>query len=1003
MPPAAHPVVIAGETATPSCETGGVGLRVDSPTLIGRQAELAELEQLLELSAAGEALMVVVGGDAGIGKTRLVEELCRRARGRGAFTATGVCVPSHGGGLPYGPVVALVRDVLHQLAGREEASLFQPAARMLGVAGWDDGDGASHLAKTRLFESLLHACSTLAERSPVVLVVEDLQWSDSGSRELLDHLARNLGDRPVLVVGTYRTADLDSDDRLHRWMGEVGRHRHGGGLALGALTKDDIAEIVAAVTHRTPDPDLVEVVWTRSQGNPFYAEELAAAGNDTTLPTGLQAAIAVELAALSRDARRLVAVTAVAGHEVEHDLLVAIEVLDEDALDRALGELIDRHLLVVDPAGHGYRFRHALLREAVEASLLPGERRRLNRAVAEALTADPSLGSPGPGHRAAALAGHWWAAGQWDEAFAASLEAADAANAVWTFAEEFAHLDRAIAALDHLPDVPEGVDRLDLLERASEAGYLGRESQRSVDHVRTAIAETDDPIRSGRLHAMLGRNAWAIGSTELAFEAYGRAIELLPAEPPTDALAMALAERARGLMLLSRLQEAEARCREAIAVARRVGARGYEGHATNTLGVCLAGLGRVDEGLALLREALVIAEDLERPEDLDRAYTNLAHVLSHAGRLEEAVGLMDDNRATVEQMGFLLLGAGITNTGEVLALLGRYDEAEALLAKIGRLGIGNCTTGPLVPRAVVALDRGRYDEVAGLLADIDRFTAEMTDLQNRGGYHLLEAEAALALGRPDDAWEHVEQALALAAGTDDDAILGELCANGARALADRVADARTHGRRVDIEKSVLLADGLLADLDRVTDMIVDVGGMVSPRTLAWRALCEAERSRIEGSDAALWAAAADRWDAISEPYRAATCRWREAEALLEQRTDRARAVDVLQQAWRAAVTMGVPPLRSGIEDLARRARIELGDAAEIEPDPARAVAADLGLTPREIEVLGLLAAGQTDREIAETLYISKKTASVHVSNLLRKLDVTNRVEAGRIGQSHGLG
>jgi DNA-binding CsgD family transcriptional regulator len=678
-------------------------------------------------------------------------------------------------------------------------------------------------------------------------------------------------------------------------------------------------------------------------------------------------------------------------------------VLDELALDEALSELVDRHLLVVDPAGHGYRFRHALLREAVDASLLPGERRRLNRAVAEALTADPSLGSPGPGHRAAALGGHGWAAGQWDEAFAPSVEAADAANAVWTFAEEFAHLDRAIAALEHLPEVPDGVDRLDLLERASEAGYLGRESQRSVDHVRTAIAETDDPIHAGRLHAMLGRNAWAIGSTELAFEAYGRAIELLPAEPPTEALAMALAERARGLMLLSRFQEAEERCREAIAVAQRVGARGFEGHAMNTLGVCVSSLGRVDEGLELLRAALRIAEDLERPEDLDRAYTNLAYVLTNSGRLDEAVGLMDDNRATVEQMGFLLLGAGITNTGEVLALLGRYDEAEALLAKIGRLGIGNCTTGPLVPRALVALDRGRYDELADLLADIDLFTAEMTDLQNRGGYHLLEAKAALELGRPDDAWEHVEQALALAAGTDDDVILCELCASGARALADQVIEARAHGRRVDAEKAVLLADGLLAELDRACDLITGVGGVVSPRTLAWRAMSEAERSRIESSDAELWADAAQRWDAISEPYRAATCRWREAEARLEQRSDRARAVEALQQAWRAAVTMGVPPLQSRIEDLARRARVDLGDATEIEPDPARAVAADLALTPREVEVLGLLAVGRTDREIAETLYISKKTASVHVSNLLRKLDVTNRVEAGRIGQAHGLG
>jgi DNA-binding CsgD family transcriptional regulator len=979
-----------------------VGIRVGDSTLIGRQAELAELEQLLDVSVAGEAVMVVVGGDAGIGKTRLVEELCRRARARGAFTATGVCVPTDGGGLPYGPVVALVRDMVRQLGPRDEAQLLTPVARMLGMAGWDEGDGSPQLAKTRLFELMLQACTAIAQQSPLVLLVEDLQWSDSGSRELLDHLTRNLGDAPVLVVGTYRTADLDSDHPLHRWVGEIGRHRHGGSLELAGMTRDEIAELIDQATGAAPDTELLDAVWTRSQGNPFFAEELAVAGTDGRLPSGLQAAIAAGVQALSDDARRLLGAVAVAGLEVDHDLLDAISPLDEEALDRALAETLAAHVLVL-AADTGYRFRHALLREAIEAQLLPSERRRLHRRLAEVLTADPSLGSPGPGHRAAALAGHWWAAGQWDEAFAASMEAADAANALWAFREEFAQLDRALAAFEKMPVAPDDVTHLELLERASEAGYLGGLPERCVELIRAAIAETDDPIRAGRLHAFLGRNAWSIGNSDMAFEAYARAIELLPADQPTEELALALAEHARGYMLLSRFQEAEERCGEAISVAQQAGARAVEGHAINTLGTCIASLGRVDEGLGLLREALAIAEELERPEDLDRAYTNLAYVLANAGRNEEAVGLMDDNRATVEQMGYLMRGGGITNTAEVLTELGRYDEAEALLAQIGRLGIGNCTTGPLGPRLLVALDRGRYDEVPGLLADIELFTADLTDAQNRGGYHVMEAKVALALGRPDDAWPHVEQGLTFAAGTDDEVVICDLCTTGVRTLADQLATARGHGRRFDPEKAELLADGLIAELERLLDDHTSMGGLTSPRSLASKAMAVAERSRLTGSDPELWASAAEQWTAISMPYPAAVCRWREAEALLERRAERARAVDALQQAWRSAVTMGVPPLQSCIEDLARRARIELGDAASVEPDPVRAVAVDLGLTPREIEVLGLLATGCTDREIAETLYISKKTASVHVSNLLRKLDVSNRVEAGRIGQAHGLG
>jgi len=164
-------------------------------------------------------------------------------------------------------------------------------------------------------------------------------------------------------------------------------------------------------------------------------------------------------------------------------------------------------------------------------------------------------------------------------------------------------------------------------------------------------------------------------------------------------------------------------------------------------------------------------------------------------------------------------------------------------------------------------------------------------------------------------------------------------------------------------------------------------------------MCVAEESRLSRSDPSLWAAAVALWDNAHEPYRAAYCQWRQAEALLESRVGRGEATDCLQAAYATASRIGAIPLRTRIEQLAQRARITLSAAVVLPSSPADS----LGLTPRELEILGQLADGMTDREIAEALFISKKTASVHVSNVLHKLDVSNRVEAGRVGQAHGLG
>ena len=265
------------------------------------------------------------------------------------------------------------------------------------------------------------------------------------------------------------------------------------------------------------------------------------------------------------------------------------------------------------------------------------------------------------------------------------------------------------------------------------------------------------------------------------------------------------------------------------------------------------------------------------------------------------------------------------------------------------------------------------------------------------------AELALWRGAPDEAYEEVERAMALAAGTDDETFRPEMCALGVRALADRVAEAQAGRGSFDIDKARLLARGLVEEAEGLVEAPRARGGIAVPRSVALAALCRAEQSRLHDSDPGRWAEAVARWAEAGEPYHTAYCRWREAEALLEGGTGRNRAEECLQEAWRVSAAMGTVPLTDQIERLARRARIVSPDLEPPADGYDSTVGDDLGLTPREVEVLGQLAAGRTDREIAENLFISKKTVSVHVSNILRKLDVTNRVEAGRIGQAQGLG
>jgi DNA-binding CsgD family transcriptional regulator/tetratricopeptide (TPR) repeat protein/nucleoside-triphosphatase THEP1 len=976
---------------------------VSGSTFAGREVELDLLLAALgDLDRSG-ARTVLIGGEAGIGKTRLVEELRSRARADGTLVATGVCTPTEGGGLPYGPVVGVLRDLSRRLDDETVASLLGPARVRLEQP---------EINKKNVFEALLECLVALGERSRVVVVFEDLQWADAASVGLVDFLARNLGDSPVLLVGTHRTDELDDGRGLSRTLTELGRHRAVSQIELAGLDRDSISAVMVGILGRQPDWVLLDAVHNRCGGNPFFAEELTAARDTSSLPSVLRNVIMVRVERLTPAARHVVALAATAGISIDHRLLAAASNLESGDLGTAIAEAVELNVLAVDGRSR-FRFRHALQREAIYETLLPADRTNLHRRLALALSANPQLAATGPGYAAVELADHWWEADEWSEALFASMAAADAMASMLALAEAYAHYERAVSACEHLTDADgrDAVDWVGLLLKAADAAYLTGMTQRVVELITLVlerVGPTSDPRRAAVALTMLGRNAWSVGDDEGAFLAFRRAAELLPTDPPSPELAAVVAEEARGLMLVSRTAEAERRCHDAIAIAIAVGDRVSEGHALSTLGCCIAERGDYDDGLARIREALAIAEQMNNADQISRAYTNLTHVLLLTCRLEEAAQSIFDSTATDER----IIGARLSDAGgnavEALIRLGRWDQADDVLSRMDARGTGVCIFGPHGVGAMVDIRRGRFASAAQRIEWADELSSGGIRTASAGGqFHLLLAELALEEGRPGDASVAIEHALAAAAGTDDNTYRPEMCAFGIRALADEYESARSRGRRIDTDKVQRLAAALVEQCERHVATWGEDDGRPS-RFRALLAMSEAEESRLHRSDADLWDRAALRWDVAAEPHNAAYCRWREAEAALASKGARERAVAATRAAWQTAVRIGAEPLQARVERLAQRARISLGstDPSAADDDGARTprqtVAEDLGLTAREVDVLVQLTLGRTDRQIGEELFISKKTVSVHVSNILRKLDAVNRIDAAEIGQRAGL-
>jgi len=1014
-------------------------LKASSGRLVGRDGELNRLLGLLDDASDGRPSHALISGDAGVGKTRLVAELATRAAGRGFLVLSGRCAEL-GDSIPYLPLADALREGTTTAGAATEPLAAALAARpVLGRLLPDrdvvapPGGEVSVLAQQQLFGAVLGLLAELADGHPVLLILEDLHWADRSTRDLITFLSRVLHRERVAVVATYRTDDLHRRHPLRPVVAELLRLPSVASIELGPLGYADMADHLTALAEGPLDPAILHRMVARAEGNPYYAEELLAAvvpgrprsggpaggggalGGDV-LPSGLAALLLARVERLPGPAQQVLRAAAVGGRRVEDDIVRAASGLAEPEYEDAIRECVAQQLLV--PGGaDGYMFRHALIREALYTDLLPGERTRLHARFAE-LLADPGRLAAVPGS-AAELAHHCLASHDIAGAFAASVQAGRESERLAAPAEAHRHYDAALALWERVsePERLAGQDRNHLgfcsANCAASSGEIARAVQQ-LRRIRGFLREDTDPVLASRVHERL---AYYLLELEAAgdAEAAGRAaVQLLPADPPRPERARALATHAQTLMYTGDEEAAERRAQQARTAARAAAAPWVEADALVTLGLLAERQGEPATALDLFTQAYREAQAHSMLGIELRAAFQMARSQLESGDLAGAAETAHQGQGRAEAAGLGLAPYGLDL--QYLHYLAHYadgcwEHAQELADSFGV--------------RVTTVAEARLSAMA-LFLDVARGSPKVAERRawlepfwpgdSFGAYIARGLLAEHALWRGDTATTLAEVAATLAE-LDVDGSYGppaiRVAAVGLAARGEQARQARAAGDNEAAEAEEAAARVLIdaaregAAFPRRPKFVLGVDGR------GWLARAEAEWARVQGrNEPQAWEAVVTEFGPAFS-YETARSRWRLAEALAGAGR-RPEAEREWSLAMAVADQLGAAPLASALRDLGRRARLArpAGNGAGGTGQPgsgqretgAGGGPADVlaGLTGREREVLRLLVAGRSNREIAAALFIAPKTASVHVSNILGKLGASSRGEAAAMAAAAGL-
>ncbi|MCU1472083.1 helix-turn-helix transcriptional regulator [Amnibacterium sp.] len=955
-----------------------------SPVLVGRARERAAIAATLESARNAETGLVLLSGEAGVGKTRLVDEAARLAEGAGMRVLSGHCVQLGAEGLPFAPLVEALRDLTRSTSPERLADLLGPARRLLPrlLPGLDQPAEAPPAEGSQLLELVLGLLVRLAADQPLLVVLEDLHWADRSTLDLAAYLVQALRAAPIALLYTYRSDELHRRHPLRPLVLGWDRMRAVRHLELDRFDLDDVRTQIAAILGTEPEPRVLETIFARSEGNAFLVEELVgvvqAGGDPDGLPPNLRDLLLARVDALGDEAQRMLRHAAVAGPEVDEPLLLAAAEASPETGLAALREAVDAHLLVV--AGPGYRFRHALVRDAVYDDLLPGERGRIHAAFGAAIEAQPGLVQDST-TRAAAAAHHWFAALDLPRALVASVEAARLSVGGLAPAEGLTHYERALQLWPRVPDAADlaGADRADVLLAAADAAHQSGAVDRALALLALVPEELGDGTQERRA-AVLHRRARVLrdlGRIPDAIEICTEALALLPAAPATELQAAILGALANLHMRSSAPEQAREVGRLAVEAARAAGARAEEADARLTVGVATTWLGEFDDALDELRAAIGLAQEAGAVFTTLRGAINLSHVLEMQGRSAEAAAVADEGMAVAERSGLVrTLGDYLAgNLAESLLHVGEWARAEQVIERALRTrpeGIYAATLSDV--GAQLAALSGRWADAARRLRDA---TAMVGDIDDEQFAQPLACTAAMLLEHDGDPAGAVERLLAAAIDEPwSSPYAWPLLWLAARIDADRV-----------------LAGG--PGEERIPPLVARIGDATPPQR-AYLHLATAEQARAEGSATRdTWHRVATSWAELGWPYPHAYSLYRAGEAALSEGQPESAAAD-LEEAAGEAARIGAAPLADSIAALVSTAGLPL---------PGRGTAAsavERRLTTRELEVLRLVAAGRSNPQIAAALFISPKTASVHVSNILAKLEVGTRTEAAGLAQRVGL-
>jgi DNA-binding CsgD family transcriptional regulator/tetratricopeptide (TPR) repeat protein len=1038
---------------------------------------MAALESALEAARQGSPATLLVGGEAGVGKSRLVSEFSSRARAAGARVVTGECLELGADGLPFAPFTAMLRDLVREL-GPDQVTRLLPGggatrelARLLPEIGQSGGSPGSSTgstgtlgstgslgstvttvspassadsageARARLFEEFLTLLERLAEMAPLVVVVEDAHWADRSSRDLLAFLTgyqRTL--RQVLIVVTFRSDELHRTHPLRPLLAELGRIGWVERMELPRLSPAEAVDLATGILGRPPTPELADRLFQRAEGNPLFTEELLCCdgGLAAEIPDSLADLLLNVVRRLPEETQEVLRIASAGSGSISHSLLARVIRRGEEELIPVLRPAVTGNVLVT--TADGYAFRHALIREAVHDDLLPGEHGQVHTRFAEEIDADPGLVPHGRAD--IEQAHHWHAAHNSTWALISAWRASTLPSHAIAPAERTMLLARVLELWRQVPDAAEriGVDHVNVLEEAAASAGDAGEDKRGLAFVTAALAELDEAAQPTRVALLLSRSATFRDNLGIAgaAEDLNRALSSfsLVADDGTRAhllLESARCEADRSLPQFSQLAQ------DALRYARRAGDLTAESKALNMLATAKAsptGMAVPDsEPMRLLAQARALAERAGAYRPFLASFTNESHFLCGVGEYALAAQVARRGVADAERYGmgrtsgtFLAI-----NVAEPLYALGRWNESLEVAERALDLTPSPRTRAGLwLVMALIDLGRGNLETAGQRLSDI---RSVFSAIRYSDQFHLVQ-------GNLDVAFQLASGDLAAALAAAHEVLdRSELPASGPRYLwpllvtaLDAAVTAISAGDEANVAAGGVLAEQLHSIAEKV-DAFGPVQQAYRLMFMAADPLADAD-DLPGGSRPAAWQAAASAWQALGDPYLTAIALTRGAREALRMpealagggerhapdsgpapgdaqqnagaRAGRADAAGGLRRAARLAAGLAAQPLSDQVAALARRAGISLAD------DPGGPIASEangtgrgqqpgtpaLALTSREYEVLRLVAAGRSNREIAATLFISPKTASVHVSNILGKLGVASRTEAA--ARAHAL-